>query len=413
MRILFLTQYFPPETGAPQNRLFALAKRLKAFGANVSILTAMPNYPKMEIMINYTNKFYVSENLESLDVHRAYIFVKNSKSLVLRMFTYFSFVLSSLIVGLCKINKQDYIFCESPPLFLGISALILYKVKKANFIFNVSDLWPESAEKLGLVRNKFFLYLTKKLEETLYKNAYIISGQTQGIVKNIQSRFPEKNVYWLKNGMESFENNIVENISWREKKGFSPDDFIVLYAGIIGFAQGLDVILKAAKTLVTQSKIKFILLGDGPEKQRLLELNSSLNLQNVYFFDSEPKSQMPFILNSIDAAVVPLKKIDLFKGAIPSKIFEILSAKKPLLLGVEGEAEELFINQGKAGLKFEPDNGDDLANKILVLFNDQALGKNMGMHGYIFVKKNFNNDSIAENFWELINSNLHKLMNKT
>ena len=402
MKILFLTQYFPPEIGAPQNRLYELAIRLQNKGADVTVLTAMPNYPRMILIESYRRKFYCFENLDSLKVHRSYIFVKKSRSLFVRLLNYFSFVISSIIIGTFKIEKQDYIFCESPPLFLGISALILTKIKKAKLIFNVSDLWPESAEKLGLVRNKFLLNLSTNLEEYLYQKSYIITGQTQGIVKNISTRFPNKKVYWLKNGIDTklFEN--VNDRQWRIEKGFSINDFLVLYAGILGYAQGLDVIFYAANILQDSSKIKFIIMGDGPEKERLQKLSDDLNLKNVLFMDSEPKKNMPFIIASMNASVVPLKKIDLFKGAIPSKIFEVLASKKPILLGVEGEAKDLFITEGKCGLSFIPEIAEDLAKNIMELFNSPSLAENLGLNGFNYVSKNFNRNLISEEFWNLL-----------
>lgn len=404
MKILFLTQYFPPEVGAPQNRLSELAIRLQNKGADVTVLTAMPNYPRMVLMENYKGKFYFFENLNSLKVHRAYIFVKKSRSLFVRLLNYFSFVFTSIIIGIFKIEKQDYIFCESPPLFLGISALILTKNKRAKLIFNVSDLWPESAEKLGLISNKFLLNISTKLEEYLYKKSQLITGQTQGIVKNISTRFPNKMVYWLKNGIDTNLFGNVNDHQWRIEKGFSTNDFLVLYAGILGYAQGLDVILYAANILQDNSKIKFIILGDGPEKERLKKLSDDLNLKNVLFMDPTPKESMPIIINSINASVIPLKKIDLFKGAIPSKIFEILASKKPILLGVEGEAKDLFITEGKCGLSFIPENAEDLAKNILELYNSPSLAENLGLNGFKYVSKNFNRDIIAEEFWILLTS---------
>ena len=141
-------------------------------------------------------------------------------------------MLTSLFVGLFKIENQDFILCESPPLFLGITALILAREKKAKLIFNVSDLWPESAEKLGLVTNKFLLNISTKLEEHIYKNSFLITGQTNGIINNIKIRFPSKNTYWLKNGVDInlFQNYNFDN-HWKIENGFSEDDFLILYAG--------------------------------------------------------------------------------------------------------------------------------------------------------------------------------------
>lgn len=402
MKILFLSQYFPPEVGAPQNRLFLLAKKLQELGAEVTILTAMPNYPSMLIMKPYRRKLFCYEELDSLKIYRSFIYVKKTKILFLRLLTYFSFVFSSLAAGIIKIKKHDYLFCESPPLFLGITAIILSKIKKSKLIFNVSDLWPESAEKLGLVKNKAVLSVSKFLEETIYRQSFLITGQTQGIVTNIQKRFPAKKVYWLKNGVDINSLKKSEIANWRLSKGFSLQDFIVLYAGIIGFAQGLETVIKAAQILSNYDKIKFVLLGDGPEKSRMQKLSSQNNLTNIFFFDPEPKKNIPNILSSSSAAVIPLKKLDLFKGAIPSKIFETAACKKPILLGVEGEAKQLFIEQGNCGLSFFPEDANDLAEKILQLYNSPQLVQDLGNNGYNFVTQNFNLDKIVNDFWTLL-----------
>lgn len=406
MKILILTQYFPPEVGAPQNRLFELAVRLKQKGADITVLTAMPNYPQMEVHKEYKGKFYHYEDMNGLRIHRSWIYVTTSKSIFKRLLNYFSFVKTSFWVGLFKLGKFDYILCESPPLFLGITAYALKKIKGAQLIFNVSDLWPESAEKLGLVTNKFFLSSATKLEEFLYKRSDLISGQTQGIVKNISDRFPNKKVYWLPNGVDlNYYKAETVKTNWRKENNFSEDDFLLLYAGIIGHAQGLEVIIHAAHKLKEHSKIKFILVGSGPEKEKLLQLKKELNTENVLFFDAVTKKEMPAIVSASDVAVIPLKKLDLFKGAIPSKIFENLAMKKPILLGVEGEAKELFIDQGKCGLAFIPEDSDDLAKKTLELYNNRTTLKQLGENGYTYVEQKFTRDKIANEFWGFIHMN--------
>ena len=402
MKLLILTQYFPPEVGAPQNRLYELAIRLQKEGVDITVLTAMPNYPSMEIHKSYLGKKYFYEEMEGLKVHRSSIFVSKNKSIIKRLQNYFSFVWSSYIIGRKKLDSNyDFILCESPPLFLGISAYLLSKNKKAKMIFNVSDLWPESAEKLGLVTNKLFLKLATILEEFLYRKSVLITGQTQGIVENISTRFPQKNVYWLPNGVDLQlynPENIISN--WREENGFFINELLLLYAGIIGYAQGLEIILKAAKKTEGNPEIKYLLLGSGPEKDKLLLLKKELNLNNVFFLDLVPKSKMPEIVKAVDIALVPLKKLDLFLGAIPSKIFENSAMKKALLLGVDGEAKELFINKGKAGMFFEPENESDLAEKAIYLNANRDKIEEFGMNGRKYVEEFFNRNKIANDFYE-------------
>ena len=407
MRILILTQYFPPETGAPQNRLHELAIRLKKKGADVTVLTAMPNYPEMIIHKEYRGKFYTYEEADGLKIHRSSVFVSKSRSLIFRLINYFSFVCSSFFTGLFRIKRQDFILCESPPLFLGITAWLLKKIKRSKLVFNVSDLWPESAEKLGLVTNKFLLSTSKRLEEFLYKRSELVTGQTQGICHNISVRFPHKRIHWFPNGVDveyyaSESKRLNEIAAWREKNNFRKEDFILLYAGIIGYAQGLEVILNAADGLRKHYHIKFVLLGTGPEKKRLVEMKEKLKLTNVFFLDNVAKTEMPEILYSIDAAIIPLKKLELFKGAVPSKIFEALAMKKPILLGVEGEAKTIFIDKGKCGLAFTPEDDQMLSEKVAILAENEMLRRELGENGFAYVDQYFNRGLIVDDLWKVI-----------
>lgn len=405
MRILILTQYFIPETGAPQNRLMQWAKLLAFKGATVEVLTAMPNYPEMKIHWEYRGRFSCTEEIQGIKVVRAWIYAGTSKAILPRLLNYFSFVLTSLLVGIYRTGRYDYIFCESPPLFLGITAWLLKLIKGAKLIFNVSDLWPESAEKLGLVTNRLLLSSAAYLEHFLYRRSFLITGQTKGIVQSISSRFPQKKVYWFKNGADVRELESIPPVpALREKLGFTADDFLLLYAGILGHAQGLEVVLQAAAKLRNTSGIKFLIMGSGPEKEKLVKLKEIEKLDNVMFLDSRPKKEVIPFIHASDAAIIPLKRLDLFKGAIPSKIFENLALKKPILLGVEGEAKELLIDNGHAGLAFIPEDPDDLADRIVYLYSHNTERKELGINGYNYLCREFNPEIIVNEFWNLINA---------
>jgi glycosyltransferase involved in cell wall biosynthesis len=399
MKILILTQYFPPETGAPQNRLFEIASRLVQAGDEVTVLTAMPNYPKNEVFSSYKGKLFCKEEMSGMQIFRAWIYVGKSRAVMARLFNYFSFVFTSLLRGLFIRGRYDYVLCESPPLFLGITAVLLSRFKRAKLIFNVSDLWPESAEKLGIISNKTLLRMAERLELWLYRRSSVISGQTQGIVANISSRTGRKDVIWLPNGVDpDIYNPERESSDWRKQQGFQEKDFLVFYAGIIGHAQGLEVIVKAAAILREEPYIKFVLIGDGPEKNKLMELAKENGLKNVFFIPNQPKAAMPAIVHACDASVIPLKRLPLFLGAIPSKLFEVLAMKKPILLGVEGEAKQLFIDEGKGGLAFEPENAQDLASKTMLLYSSSDYCAKLGENGFRYVREKFNRDLIAKQF---------------
>jgi glycosyltransferase involved in cell wall biosynthesis len=401
LELLILTQYFPPEVGAPQNRLFELAVRLRKKNVNVSVLTAMPNYPQMEIYPAYRNKKFMLEEMEGLKVYRSSIYVSRSKSIVSRMRNYFSFVISSMRAGRKIEGKFDFLLCESPPLFLAYSAMYLAKQKKAKLIFNVSDLWPESAEKLGVVRNKWLLKMAYRLEARVYKRSALVTGQTNGICSDIQSRFPFVKTYWLPNGvdLQYYDPAKILPGNWREENHFKPSDFIFIYAGILGIAQGLEIILEAASALRSESDIKFVVMGSGPEKEKLIGMKKALHLNNVIFVEPVSKSQMPVVLKNVNAAIIPLKKLDLFLGAIPSKIFESLAMEIPLLLGVDGEARDLFITRGKCGLFFEPGNSAALIKSVTQLVAHKENALELGKNGRKFVNEYFNREIIAAQFY--------------
>jgi len=401
MKLLILTQYYPPEIGAPQNRLHELAVRMQKVGIEVEVLTAMPNYPSMEIFEEYRNGKIKEEIIDGIQVYRSKIFVSKSKSILPRLLNYFSFVFTSYFRGRKLKRNYDFLMVESPPLFLAYSAMALSRKLKAKLIFNVSDLWPESAEKLNIVNNKSLLKLAYNLEKKAYLRSTLITGQTNGIVENIKHRFPEKQVYWLPNGVDlSFYNpeEITEG-TFRSDHRFAPDDMLFFYGGIIGHAQGLEIILHAASQ-ISNPKIKFILQGSGPEKEKLQALHKSLGLNNVFFLEPKTKAEMPHVLKAVDVALVPLKKLDIFQGAIPSKIFEALSMEKALLLGVDGEAKHHFIERGQAGLFFEPENVSDLVTKIEDLSSNPARILEMGKNGRRYVNEHFNRNKIAADFVE-------------
>lgn len=397
-RIIILTQYYPPETGAPQNRLHSLARFLQKKEIEVQVVTALPNYPRNEIFDSYKGKFNVNEVIDGIAVTRTWIYTSASRGVVSRLLNYFSFVITSFF-RLLTLRRADYIICESPPLFLGITAVLISKIKRSKLIFNVSDLWPESAEKLNIISSRLLLRIAYALEGWLYRHAFMVSGQTKGIVRNIESRFPKVTVVWVPNGVDfDFFDREHSGMKWREDLGISSNDFVVLYAGIIGHAQGLEVILQAAH-IVKDSLIHFLIVGDGPEKSKLEKLKRDLGVPHVHFLPNLEKKLVPSLINTCNAYVVPLKKLDLFKGAIPSKLFEPLSMRKPILLGVDGEARELFIDDGRAGLYFEPENPSALAEQVMALYNNKEAGERLGKQGHDYVRLNFDRAHIYERFF--------------
>jgi glycosyltransferase involved in cell wall biosynthesis len=307
---------------------------------------------------------------------------------------YFSFTGSSWYSAGKRLAPFDVIICESPPLFLGITAVMLKRKWKCKLVFNVSDLWPESAEKMGIIKNRLIINRSYKLANWIYKNADLISGQTKGIIEAIRVMQPQQKLFWFPNGIDLHKLNNHHPAARDEGR------FVLMYAGIIGHAQGLEVILHAADKLKAHEQIQFYIIGDGPVKEKLLSLQKQLDTGNVIFVDNQPSGKMMEWIHQCDAYIVQLRKLDLFKGAIPSKLFEPLGIGKPILLGVEGEAKELFIEEGNAGLFYEPENADELAKAILTLYNDRKMAYQLGNNGKAYVNSYFRRDKIAGEFWQ-------------
>jgi glycosyltransferase involved in cell wall biosynthesis len=404
MRILILTQYYPPEMGAPQNRLSDLARRLMKLGHTVIVLTALPNYPTGEIFAGYRGCMVLEEWVEGIKIIRTWVYVTKSKSFTRRLLNYFSFVFSSLTLGVWKVGRQDILIVESPPLFLGLSGFFMSRLKKAKLVFNISDLWPESAVAMGILRNKTLIGLSTWLEEFLYRRSHLITGQTQGIIDNIQSRFTSKPVSLITNGVnvEVFVPAAQTDQRDKVRKEFGIErKFVVGYAGLHGLAQGLETVLQAARILVEQQDLFFTFFGDGPEKERLLQVADQLQVPNVRFYPTQPTSLMPAVTASFDIALVPLRRLDLFKGALPSKMFEAMAAAVPLIVSVDGEARTL-IDKAQAGIFVQPENPGAMADAILQLYKNPVRRKTLGRNGQLYVIEHYDRRRIAEKFEHLL-----------
>jgi glycosyltransferase involved in cell wall biosynthesis len=414
MRILFLTQYFPPETGAPSNRLSDLADRLANLGHQVTVLTALPNYPQGVIFDGYRGRFMMTEKRNSIQIIRSWIFATRSKKILPKLVNYFSFAILSSLVGAYTVKSSDIVFVESPPLFLAISGYLLARMKRAKFVLNISDLWPESAIALGVLRNDRIIRCSVWLEKELYRRADLVTGQTQGIMAGIRNRWPLAPRALLTNGVAPeflvrIEAVRASRSKLRQELGFA-DSFIVAYTGVHGFSQRLETIIRAAELLSSYKDIQFIFWGDGPEKPGLEAMVQAKHLSNVQFSPSQPASRMPELLTSVDVSIVPLARTELFKGALPSKLFEALGAGVPVVAAVEGEAKSLVEASG-GGIVIEPENAQQMAEAIVCLYRDAGLREKLSAEGRSYVAMHYNRKTIAERFENLLlavkSSSLH------
>lgn len=396
MRLIILTQYYPPEIGAPQRRLSDLAKRFIDRGHSVTVLTAMPNYPTGRILEGYGGLLR-REAIDGVPVIRTFIYPTKSASFVRRMLNYLSFVFSSMLFGVFLLPKADYLLVESPPLFLGVSAYVLSRIKRTRLIFNVSDIWPSGLARLGLVSSKSIPYrLSAWLEAFCYRKSTLVTCQTRGIESEINERFPFVSTYYLTNGiaLEDFDSSKSPHEVIRSQLTEEDDEIVLLYAGLHGLAQSLDQILDAA-ALVQDQPLRFVFMGDGPEKSMLKERAETLELRNVQFLDPQLPSDVPEYLASADVIVVSLKGT--YKEAVPSKLFEAMACEKPVLLVASSEACQI-VERYNAGVIAEPGNPADIAEKAQLLANDPHLRQQLGTNGRRAVEQFYSRDMIARDF---------------
>jgi len=388
--IVIHTQYYPPETGAPQARLSELAAGLARNGFQVTVLTAMPNYPQGRIYPGYGGLFK-QEKAGGVRVVRTAIIPSQSAATLPRLVNYFSFVLSSFVAGLLALGRVDAIITESPPLFLGLTGYLLSRLKRARWIFNVSDLWPESAVRLGVVRPGLALRLSYALEAMCYRKAWLITGQSRSILSDVRARFEDVETFLLSNGVDTglFAPRLEPDRSIERKS----DELLAVYAGLHGLAQGLEHVVNAAASF--QGKMRFLFVGDGPEKKKLVALAARLNLSNVEFLPARPRCEIPGLLAVADVCIVPLKTH--LSGAVPSKIYEAMACSKPILLIAEGEAAEI-VTQSCAGLVVKPGDAKGLVAALNSLAVDAGLRARLGKSGRAAAVERFDRRMIVDQF---------------
>lgn len=394
MHFVIHTQYYPPEIGAPQARLSELAQGVVEKGHQVSVITAMPNYPGGKIYPGYGG--YLRKEISGgVHIIRTAIFPVQTARPIPRLANYFSFVFSSLLLGGRSIESVDYILTESPPLFLGISGFLLSRWKKARWIFNISDLWPESAARLGLIGEGLPWKLSATLEGFCYRKAWMVTGQSKSILADVERRFPGVRTYHFSNGADTSRFHPDARTPEARKILCKNHDCVVaLYAGLHGHAQGLGQMLQAAKEIVDPN-LQLVFLGDGPEKSRLVDMAEELHLNNVRFLNPVSKEMMPSLVASADICLIPLKVF--IPGAIPSKLYEAMACARPVILVAQGEAADI-VSSSKAGIVVVPGDIEGIKVAMNNLLNNPKQREEMGMAGRRTAEIHFDSPKIVRQF---------------
>ena len=414
MRILIVSQYFPPETGAARNRMESISTSLSESGHDVDVITAKPNYPSGRIAKEYKGGLFKNQSYRGVNVIHTWIFEDHSKMFVTRMLYFLSFMVMSVLASFKFKGKYDVVLATSPPLFVGLSGWIISKLKGAKFVFDVRDLWPGVAVAMGELKNRMMIKMAELLEKFLYKKADLITTVTnsfsdyiKGIIDN-----PEK-IKIIMNG--AFTDHFDQQIDEKEfrRQHLFGDDFTITYAGNIGLAQGLDHLIEAARILKEeQSDIRIVLIGDGPRKKHLEELRQEHGLDNISLLPRVDQEEVVKYLLASDALLVPLADDEIYKMFIPSKLFDGMSAGKPVLISVDGEARSI-LEKSEAGVYYKAENGKELAEAARYLKNNPDECKKMGGNGHKEVRKHYSRDQQAKKMEKVLTELVGKSENSS
>jgi len=393
MRVLLITQYFPPEIGAAASRWGDYTKILIEKGHKVTVLCEMPNYPHGLFYEGYKNKWYLKETKSpNFVVIRSAAGANDRKTILKKIIHYLVFMFSG-IINVMKIKNYDFVIVSSPPLFTGMIGVFLQKFKSVPFWLDLRDIWPDSAIALKQIKKNWVYFFGKKLESIIYNSATGFILSVPGFKNYIKIKYKNqkhKPILPLINGVS---NNFIKIV---ESKKIKPDKrFTVLFSGNMGLAQGLETIIEAAK-LVDKYPIDFRLIGNGICREKLELKVKHMDLKNVIFNDSVSRFELIKWIKKSSICLAPLINSSLFQTALPSKMFEYMACGRPVIVGIKGEAEEI-IKISKAGIVVEPENPILLSKAIINYYENFNQCISDGINGMRYVTENLIKDDLISN----------------
>jgi glycosyltransferase involved in cell wall biosynthesis len=396
-RILFISYYYPPEKAAAAVCVSETAKRLVKRGHCITVLTTVPNYPTGSVPAQYRGHLLQQEVIDGVRVVRVWSYVSANTGFLRRILAHLSFACLATLLGWQAVGHPDVIIVGSPPLFTVIAARILSWLKQAPLVFWVADLWPESAIQLGILHHRLFIRLSEWLEWSTYQQAQLVWAVTQGMYETLIHRgLSPQQIFLLPNGVDTEKFRPVPKAIARCELRWD-DRCIVLYAGTHGLSHGLATVLDAAEQLQQQNRhdIRFVLVGDGAEKAALIALAQRRDLNNVLFLDPVPHDRVPLLLAAADICLAHTRKVQIFEGMLPMKMYEAMAAGRPLVLALNGEACQMAVYEAKAALHVEPENAVTLVSAILYLCDHPQVAAQLGQSGRAYVQERFDYETLT------------------
>ncbi len=402
MKILYVTQYFPPDKGAAQIRAWEMAQNLTRLGHKVTILTEFPNHPLGIVPRRYRFKLFQREMFDGIEVIRSYVKASPKKNFINRLMFYLSFMLTSIIGAIKLKHKYDLVFATSSPLFIGLSGYMISRIKGIRFIFEVRDIWPDAAVALGELKNKLFIRIASWIEKFCYAKCDKVVVVTKGCYSNLlQKKVDPKRIELVYNGANIEMFKPAEDGRELKKKYGYKGKYIVLYAGNFGLIHGMNSLIKAVKVLAGEEHMRFLFIGEGPMKNEVLRLREKLGLLNLEVINDVPRKKIMDYFNLADVCLVSAKRNKLSGLLLPVKMFDAWACGKPIVLSVDGEARE-HLEKAKAGVWVEPEDSQGIAKAINYLFDNPQLCKQYGSNGRKYVEKHFSRKVQAERLEKIL-----------
>ena len=371
MRILFLTENFPPETNAAATRVYERAVYWAQWGHGVTVITCAPNFPHGKLFDGYANRWRQVEEMDGIRVVRVKTYIAANRGVVRRTLDFLSFLVTGTI-GALREPKPDVVTATSPQFFAALAGWLVGLLRRRPFVFELGDLWPVSIEAVGAMKRGPAIRTLEKLELFLYRRSAAVIALTQSFKRNLTSRgiAPEK-IGVVINGVDASRYQPRDRDRELAREWGLAGKFVIGYVGTHGMAHGLGNVLDAAELLADADGIRLFLAGAGAERDALIEDANRRGLKNVVFIPPQPKSEMPRIWSLCDLALVHLKDNPVFAGVIPSKIFEAMAMGLPVLLAAPGGEATTIVEGNGAGVSVPPEDPAALAAAVRRLADDE------------------------------------------
>jgi colanic acid biosynthesis glycosyl transferase WcaI len=407
MKILYVSQYYPPEIGAPAARVSELARHWVRDGHDVTVLTGFPNHPTGELHPDYRKRWrrgFYRERIDGVDVVRTWLIPLPNGKPVERILNYSSFCVSAAVRGLF-LRKPDVIIATSPQLLVGLSGWFVSRIRRAPLIFEVRDIWPDAIIASGVGSEQSLLArVLRAISRFLHKRAERIVVVTPAFEDDLVANWgvPAERISIVQNGVETDLFSPGEAPAELAEELGLGGRFVVSYVGTIGLAHGLGTVLEVAARLRDElPEALFLIVGEGADKDALVERARREGLTNVRFLSQQPRARVVDIVRASDACLVLLKRAPVFETVIPTKMLEFMACARPVVLGVEGQARAILDEAG-GGVPVPPEDPAAAAAALKELHDDPARREELGQNGRKYMVERLSRRATAERYVEVL-----------